>query len=133
MKILIDTNVFLWMTTSPEKIPDRIFEALVDDKSKLFFSAASAWEISIKYAKKKLSLPEHPRSFIEKSLLASDIIPLAIRYQDTTSVSDLPYHHPDPFDRLLVTRAMDMGLSLMSADKKLEKYDVDLILVKPRR
>jgi PIN domain nuclease of toxin-antitoxin system len=86
MKILIDTNVFLWMTTSPEKIPDRIFEALVDDKSKLFFSAASAWEISIKYAKKKLSLPEHPRSFIEKSLLASDIIPLAIRYQDTTSV-----------------------------------------------
>lgn len=129
MKVLIDTNVFLWASGVPKTLPERILEILIDPANEIFLSAASAWEIAIKYGKGSLDLPEHPKAFIEKSIAASGIIPLPIKFQDTLSVSNLPPFHKDPFDRLLITQANLNTMKLMSSDATFRKYDVDLIEV----
>ncbi len=127
MRILIDTNIFLWAAVVPKKLSRKILEVLSNPESEIFLSAASSWEIAIKYGKGRLDLPEHPKTFIEKGIAASGIIPLPIKFQDTLSVSDLPHYHKDPFDRLLITQANLNNMTLISGDKVFRKYDVELI------
>ena len=127
MKILIDTNVFIWAATIPGRLPEDILVTLKDPESEIFFSAASTWEIAIKYSKGKLELPDHPKYFLEQSLRAAGIISIPITMQDTILVTDLPHHHSDPFDRLLVVQANERKMKLMSGDQMFKKYDVDLI------
>jgi PIN domain nuclease of toxin-antitoxin system len=125
---LIDTHVWLWMSMAPEKITPAALEFLEDPKQTLYLSAASSWEISIKYQLGKLPLPEPPGRFIAARLLRDRVQFLPILLQHTTRVADLPAHHLDPFDRLLVAQAQTEKLTLVSADRKLVPYDVDLLL-----
>ena len=131
MKILIDTQVFLWATLD-KNLPERIKKLIEADSSELFLSTASAWEISIKYALGKLPLPEHPKLFIGKTIKATNIKLLPITFEDVVAVSDMPHHHKDPFDRLLVVQANLGKFRLLSVDPDIKKYSVDLITFKPR-
>jgi PIN domain nuclease of toxin-antitoxin system len=100
---------------------------LEDPEEPVFLSSISALEIAIKWSRRKLILPEPPLDFINKILLKSGISQLAVTIKDACRVAALPYHHNDPFDRLMVAQARENGLRLMTANPIMERYDVDLI------
>jgi PIN domain nuclease of toxin-antitoxin system len=126
MRFLLDTHVWLWTLVSPERIPADTRLLLADAGNGLMFSAASAWEIAIKYRLGKLPLPEPPARFIPPRLVRDGIEPLPVQHHHACAVAELPDHHNDPFDRLLVVQARSEGLTLVTADRKLAAYDVSL-------
>lgn len=127
MSILLDTHVFIWAVEENRRLSPAARAMLSDPNEVVFFSAVSALEIAIKWSKGNLELPDRPYEFVTKTLSAAGISQLAITVRDTCAVGDLPHHHHDPFDRLLVAQARTNGLRLMTADPILERYDVDVI------
>ena len=99
-----------------------------DQANDLFLSAASTWEISIKYQIGKLPLPEPPESFVLSRLVRDGIESLPIYHHHTVRVASLPTHHRDPFDRLLIATAQTESLTILTSDRQLQAYDVDLLL-----
>jgi PIN domain nuclease of toxin-antitoxin system len=127
LSILIDTNVFLWAAGVGGRLSDSAKSLLTDSGQPVFFSAASAWEIAIKWSKGRLTLPATPSEVINNVVSSAGMTQLSVTLKDATAVAELPFHHKDPFDRLLVAQARSHGLKLMTADEILEKYDVDVI------
>jgi len=127
MKILIDTHIFLWASGKTARLPEETLELLANPEIEKFLSVASVWEIAIKFSKGLLPLPEHPRRFISITLAASDVSPMPVTLGDAIGVADLPRHHGDPFDRLLISQARLNGMYLLTDDRVFERYDVDLI------
>ncbi|MFN0139549.1 MAG: type II toxin-antitoxin system VapC family toxin [Pyrinomonadaceae bacterium] len=127
MSILIDTQVFLWAAGMGDRLSDSAKTLLSESGQPIFFSAASAWEIAIKWSKGRLTLPAAPFEFVNTVISAAGISQLPVTLRDASAVAELPFHHQDPFDRLLVAQARLHGLRLMTAHEILEKYDVDVI------
>ncbi len=127
MSILIDTHVFLWAGGIEGRLSESARMLLEDPELPIFFSAVSAWEIAIKWAKGRLDLPETPADFVRNLVSAAGLVQLSISIRDAVTVAELPFHHRDPFDRLLVAQARTNGLKLMTADQVLTRYDVDVI------
>ncbi len=127
MKILLDTHVWLWTLVSPERIPRDSLELIGSPENELYLSAASTWEIAIKYGLGKLPLPEAPALFVPPRLSRDGVISLPVEHAHTLAVAELPQHHNDPFDRLLVVQARMERMVLASADSVLKKYDVQLL------
>lgn len=126
MKYLLDTHVWLWMILSPQQIPSDTRELLSDPASRLLLSAASSWEMAIKYRLGKLPLPVPPAQFIPPRLVRDGIESLAVHHHHAQAVAELPEHHSDPFDRLLISQTQIERLVLITADRKLAAYDVKL-------
>ena len=129
-RILLDTHIWLWSILSPEKLGDEGRVLIEDADNELFLSAASSWEISIKYGLGRLPLPEPPETFILQRLIRDDIKPLGVEHHHACRVSALPGIHRDPFDRILIAQAQTEDLLLITADQQIEAYDVELILIK---
>ena len=127
MRWLLDTQCWLWMTTAPERFDAGVRRRLQDGRSTLYLSAASAWEIAIKYRLGKLALPEPPGRYVPSRLRQTRVTPLAVTHEHALRVGDLPAHHRDPFDRLLVAQAQLEKLPLLTADEALWKYDVEIV------
>ena len=127
MSILLDTHVFLWAAGIAGRLSESAKTLLDDPDQPIFFSAASSWEIAIKWSKGRLTLPSAPAEFINSVVSAAGLSRLNISVRDSCAVAELPLHHKDPFDRLLVAQARIHGLRLMTADSILERYDVDVI------
>ena len=127
MSILIDTHVFLWGAGIGENLSESARGLLEDPDQNIFFSAASAWEIATKWAEGRLELPLSPQQTISNVIAAAQLSQLAVTVKDGATAAELPFHHGDPFDRLLIAQARNNGLRLMTADPMLEKYDVDVI------
>jgi PIN domain nuclease of toxin-antitoxin system len=126
MKFLLDTHVWLWTLVSPQRISADTRELLAKPENSLLLSAASSWEIAIKYRLGKLPLPEPPARFIPPRLVRDGIESLSVQYHHAQAVAELPEHHKDPFDRLLVAQARIERLILVTADPKLADYDLEL-------
>ena len=124
---LLDTAIFLWSVGSPEKLNRQATELLQDTGAKLFLSAASAWEISIKSALGKLKLPEAASAYVPRRLASQGIRSLPISHIHALAAGELPQHHRDPFDRMLVAQASSEGMVLMTADPSFKKYDLDIL------
>lgn len=127
MRILLDTHVWLWMRSAPERLAAPARARLEDGANELFLSVASAWEIAIKYRLGKLRLPEPPARFIPGRMVALRVAALPVELRHTFEVAVLPMHHADPFDRLLVAQARVDRLRLCTADRSLAAYDVELL------
>lgn len=127
MSILIDTNVFLWAAGIEGELSESTRDILEDPEQPIFFSAASAWEIAIKWSKGRLDLPARPAEVMQNVISAAGLSQLSVTVRDVAAVAELPNHHKDPFDRLLVAQARANGLRLMTAAPVLERYDVDVI------
>ena len=127
MTLLLDTQVWLWMQVSPERIVPHVRDRLADGHVDLLLSAASSWEIAIKHALGKLPLPEHPRDYVPSRMRSGTVTGLPVSHAHALHVATLPPHHRDPFDRLLVAQAQLEGLTIVSADQALERYDVPLL------
>lgn len=127
MKFLLDTNVFLWGLSEEHKLNSRAQEILTSSSSELYFSAAGSWEIAIKFALGSLPLPKAPSKYIPYALRVWAVRGLDITHEHALRAGELPAHHRDPFDRLLVAQAMTEQMTLLTADRALQKYGVDLI------
>lgn len=116
MKILLDPHILLWLAQGDSRLPGTWASMLRDGRSRLFLSDASVWEICIKYSLKRLDLPEHPHRWIPSTLARQKLEILPIHHRHILRVTDLPFHHHDPFDRLLVAQAIEEDLPLMTCD-----------------
>ncbi|OWY59525.1 PIN domain nuclease [cyanobacterium TDX16] len=127
MTLLLDTQVWLWMLTTPERLSPVARGIVEDEGSDLLLSAASSWEISIKNALGKLPLPEPPDLFVPSRISATGVRPVAVEHAHALRVATLPMHHRDPFDRLLVAQAIELSAPLITADQALAAYEIDIV------
>ena len=127
MKYLLDTGVWLWSNFEPERLSPKAESILEDLGNELFLSAASAWEIAIKFAAGKLHLPEPPSSYVPRRMADQGIRPLAVSHHHSLALAALVRHHRDPFDRLLVVQASLENMILVTSDRLLERYPVQLL------
>ncbi|MFN2413261.1 MAG: type II toxin-antitoxin system VapC family toxin [Pyrinomonadaceae bacterium] len=133
MKILLDTNVFLWAAGIDGNLSETATAILRDPDVPIVISAVTAWEIAIKWSKGRLTLPEKPVELIRHVISAAGLLQLPVTLEDACKVAELARYHNDPFDRLLVVQAQSNGLSLMTADPELERYEVDVVLCKQNK
>ncbi len=128
-RLLLDTHVWLWSITTPYKLGREGIRLLENTRNELFLSAASSWEIAIKYSLGRLPLPEPPHKFIPPRLIRDGIKPLPVEHHHACHVANLPDLHRDPFDRLLIAQAQTENLAFITADQKLKDYNVEIILI----
>lgn len=126
-RFLLDTHAFLWLASDPERVPGAVRERLADPGAELWLSAASVWEMAIKRSLGKLTtiLPLAELVSLQSEAMAVSI--LDIRSAHALAVESLPFHHRDPFDRLLVAQALFEDLHLVSADETFDLYPVDRV------
>ncbi|MDZ4673065.1 MAG: type II toxin-antitoxin system VapC family toxin [Gemmatimonadota bacterium] len=127
MRVLLDTQVWLWMLAAPDRLSTESRSLLTAEENELLFSAASAWEIAIKYGLGKLQLPESPAKYIPRMMVHTSVTPLPIHHRHALHVAALPEHHRDPFDRLLVAQAQLESVPIISADRQFRQYDVEVL------
>ncbi len=127
MRVLLDPHTFLWWNTEDPQLSARAKEIIANGLNEVFVSAASAWEIAIKASKGKVKLPEHPMDYIEKRMGLYRFLPLPVEVHHATRVYDLPAHHADPFDRLLIAQSQLEELPLITVDSEIKKYEVEII------
>ena len=127
MKLLFDTHAFLWLIDGDDRLSDTARQAYVDRANDLYVSAASLWEIGIKVSVGKLTLAEGWSAAIARELEANAIRWLPIELAHCARLSSLPFHHRDPFDRMLVAQALIEEMALLTADDAMAAYQVDCI------
>ena len=124
MNLLLDTHVFLWAVDDNPNLSPAAREAIINGTNIVYVSAATAWEISIKRANGKLTIPES--DYLEE-LRVHRFMPLSITTEHALAVENLPPHHKDPFDRMLIAQAQEEKLTLVTRDQRIKKYDVRII------
>lgn len=128
MRLLLDTHVLLWAAVDPERLGEAA-GVLEDADNEVLVSAASSWEIAIKYGLDRLPLPEPPERYVPHVFRELDVTPLGIEHSHALAVAALPPHHRDPFDRMLVAQAQQLRIPIVTTDEMLDDYDVDVLLV----
>lgn len=129
MKVLLDTQVWLWMLTAPDRLGE-MTDLIADTTVTLLLSAASSWKIAIKYSIGRLPLPEAPATYVPSRINSTGVTALAIEHSHALEVASLPDHHRDPFDRLLVAQARVEGVPLVTSYAFLGRYPVDIRLLR---
>ncbi len=122
MRLLLDTHALLWWLAD-EGLAARARDAIADPANMVVVSAASAWEISIKKALGKLTAPDD----LARQVDVGGFTPLAISIAHGIAAGQLPRHHDDPFDRMLIAQAVEEGLTIVTRDKRFEDYGVALL------
>jgi PIN domain nuclease of toxin-antitoxin system len=125
--VILDTQAFLWFVSDLAGLSKKARSALKEPENEIFLSLASTWEIAIKLSLGKLKIAEPLERFIPQQLLANSIRQLDISFRHVARVATLPFHHRDPFDRLLVSQAMLEDMPILSADKAFDSYGVKRI------
>lgn len=126
MRLLLDTHAFLWWASNAPQLPERTRSLIGDPDAAVFVSAASAWEAAIKAGRGLLEVPADLGGLSASQLERHNFSALPVSFAHAVAVRDLPPHHKDPFDRLLVAQARVEGLTLVSADPLLTPYGVPI-------
>jgi PIN domain nuclease of toxin-antitoxin system len=121
MKFLLDTHTFLWFVNDSQQLSLKA-KNLIESDVDLLLSVASLWEIAIKTSLGKLTLPDTFDKFIPQQIALNDVEILPINLAHLNVVATLPFHHGDPFDRLLIAQAMVEEVSIVSADSFFDAY-----------
>ncbi|MCG5061581.1 MAG: type II toxin-antitoxin system VapC family toxin [Limnoraphis sp. WC205] len=128
MKLLLDTQCWLWWFAQPERLNEEAIAQIADKNNEVWFSVASIWEIGIKVAIGKLALPEPIETYIASRMIQLDAQYLEIQARHALQASALPLHHRDPFDRMLIAQAQIEDMMLVSADSMFKQYrDISLL------
>jgi PIN domain nuclease of toxin-antitoxin system len=122
LKLLLDTQVLLWVLTRPGRLSTAAADAIETGENRIFVSIASPWEISIKTALGNLTPPDDLEFQLNEKRF--ELLPIALRH--TEAVASLPHHHGDPFDRMLVAQAQVDGMTLVTSDRGIRRYAVAL-------
>jgi PIN domain nuclease of toxin-antitoxin system len=126
MRLLLDTHAFLWFVAGHARLSRSARRALEQDEATLFLSAASVWEMAIKASLGRLSLPETAAAYVAGKL-QTGMQMLPLEWSHAAAVETLPFHHRDPFDRVLVAQAQIEDLSIVSGDPVFRKYGVRVV------
>jgi PIN domain nuclease of toxin-antitoxin system len=124
---LLDTMIWLWSVDSVEKLNQECRDILENGREEIYFSAATAWEITIKARLGKLRLPGPPAQVIPAFTARQGLRPLPVTHLHAVKVYDLPLHHNDPFDRLIIAQAISEEMAVLTADSDFRKYPVKLL------
>ena len=127
MKYLLDTHIFLWLNSAPEKLPHTILEFCQQGSNQLYLSLVSPWEMQIKQQLGKLRLDDPLKDVIQTQIEKNNLKILPIELKHILALNDLPHIHKDPFDRLLIAQAKSESMILVTADKKIEQYDIRIL------
>ena len=124
MRLLLDTQAFLWWVFGDVRLSSTAQNLISDQENECLVSYASAWEIAIKSGLGKLKLSEPVAEFFPAELRNNGFQPLELKLAHLTAVESLPQHHRDPFDRLLITQALAEKLPVVSSDAAFDLYGV---------
>lgn len=127
MNYLLDTSIVLWSVVEEHKLNASAVALLSSSASILYLSAASVWEIAIKYSLGGLPLHAEPAVFIPEVIRGMGMYSLDVDHAHAIEAGRLPCHHRDPFDRMLIAQARTEGMVLLTADHIFDKYDVELV------
>ena len=125
VRYLLDTHTLLWFITEDEELSDRARQLILDSNNEIFLSIASLWEIAIKVNIGKLALDKPFNQLFPDELDSHGIEILNITINSLIHLTTLPFHHRDPFDRLIIAQALDEGISVISVDSALDPYGVN--------
>jgi PIN domain nuclease of toxin-antitoxin system len=124
VRLLLDTHTFLWFILDDPQLSTSVKGLIAEPDNEIAISPASYWEIAIKISLNKYSLPEPYGVFMEREIAANEFCILPIEPKHTAALTTLPFHHRDPFDRLLIAQAMVEGIPLVSNDPALDAYPI---------
>ena len=127
MHLLLDTHAFLWWTDSNPALSSVARHAIGDEANDCFLSIASCWEMAIKVSLGKLRLSQSVERFVAEQIAANGFQLLPVDFKHAAAVESLPFHHRDPFDRLLVSQSLAENLVLVTGDPLLSKYGVSVL------
>ena len=127
MKLLLDTHIFIWWADQPEKLSNAVLSALEDEANELLLSVASVWEMQIKIQLGKLKLRLPLKALVKNQQETNNLTVLPVTLTHVLAVGDLPFHHKDPFDRLLIAQSIQEDLTLVTADSQFSAYSVKLL------
>ena len=125
MKVLLDTNTFLWALSAPEKLSLAARNAVAS--SERFLSVASIWEVLIKVRIGKLPLPVPAGNYLTAKMSANGVSVLSIRLEHVLQIEKLQLHHRDPFDRMLIAQGLQEGWPIITSDPVFKKYPIRVI------
>ena len=123
MKLLLDTQPVLWWLADDDRVGPGAARQLDDASNRVLLSAAVAWEVAIKRSLGKLQAPAD----LTATLLGAGVQPLPITLEHASAVEALPWHHRDPFDRMLIAQAIVEGATIVSQDERIQSYDVPVV------
>ena len=126
MKLLLDTHAFLWLVAGDRRLSPTARRALTAPKAQPLLSLASVWELAIKSRLGRLTLPEPFDTYLAKKL-STNLRLLSVELSHVVAVERLPFHHQDPFDRLLVAQALSERLPIVTRDREIRKYGVEVV------
>jgi PIN domain nuclease of toxin-antitoxin system len=124
MRLLLDTHAFLWFVLNDPQLSPTARAVIEDEQAEVLVSPASYWEIAIKISLGKYALTVPYETFWQRGIADNGFVVLPIEVRHTAALISLPFHHRDPFDRLLVAQAMVEDIPLVSAEKGLDAYPV---------
>lgn len=125
MKVLIDTHVFIWWTSDSQNLSPRVYSLITDLNTKVILSLVSIWEMQIKLSLGKLELKMPLPELVDDEIKRNQIELLPIDLAHIYALGDMPNHHRDPFDRLLIAQAKSEELVIVSIDEKFDGYEVE--------
>jgi len=123
MNLLLDTHVLLWWLNGDPTLSEKSHAAIANGKNLVFISAVSIWEIRIKEALNKLTIPENFGTVLNRQPFSL----LNITHEHAHAIKDLPAYHSDPFDRMLIAQARVEGFTLVTRDVHLKKYRIPIL------
>lgn len=123
-RYLLDTHVFLWADAKSSELPPRVQQVLRDSQNHFYLSLVSLWEIQIKHQLGKLTLRLPIKSLVDEQRSVSRLGLVPIKPSHIYRLADLPLHHRDPFDRLLIAQALQERLTIITADPAIMAYGV---------
>jgi PIN domain nuclease of toxin-antitoxin system len=125
MKVLLDTNTFLWGLSAPEKLSPTARKAVAS--SERLLSVASIWEVLIKVRIGKLPLPIPAGEYLTSQMSTNGVSVLSVKLDHVLQIENLPMHHRDPFDRILIAQSMEEDWPVITSDPVFKKYPVRVI------
>lgn len=127
MRLLLDTHAFVWWINDDSRLSDEARNLFSDGGNELLFSVASGWEMAIKISSGKLTVTGDLVSYLSRYLAENAIEVLPISLSHAAGVAELPNYHRDPFDRLLISQALQENIALLSADPQVARYPAQII------
>lgn len=127
MNLLLDTHAFLWFWWDDPQLSEAAKSTIMEPTNRKLVSTASCWEIAIKVSLKKLDLGAPYRGYIEQHMLRNNFELLPLEHNHMAGVIDLPFHHRDPFDRMLIAQAQWENMPVVSCDPQLDAYGIQRI------
>jgi PIN domain nuclease of toxin-antitoxin system len=127
MKLLLDTHAFLWFIEGNPNLSETARNLIEDEENQRFLSVASLWEMAIKVSMNKLALQTAFTSLVMQQVYGNAIELIEIRPGHLDVLAKMPFHHKDPFDRLILAQSIAENISVISKDSEFKKYPITLL------